>query len=216
MAAQVQEVSAVRFSLQMIHSRTLIKIAGAGLFALVAGVGSAWLAIHGAMHAAGVTNGPWVTSLAIGSPAADPYTRALVAVTGLLALNRSEAIYFTATHDGEGRPLNGDCSYRVRGEDLPARWWSLTAYGADHYLIANAADRYSFSPASLARGGDTPEWEVTVAAQPQPGNWLPVEAGAPFSLTLRLYNPEPEAVAAPEAIRLPAITRISCVREDGR
>jgi hypothetical protein len=41
-----------------------------------------------------VTNGLWRTNLALGSSQAGLYVRALVARTGLFALNRSETIYF--------------------------------------------------------------------------------------------------------------------------
>ena len=85
---------------------------------------------------------------------ASPYLRAYVAVHGLLALGREETIYYTATNDSEGQTLDGNCSYRVEGRDLPARWWGITAYGADDFLIPNPADRYSVSMNSVARRAD--------------------------------------------------------------
>ena len=200
----------------MIRSRTLIKLAGSILVALILGLGTGWLAVLGAVQASGVTNGPWFTSLAIGSTASGPYARAQIALTGLLALNKSEAVYFTATHDSAGEALTGACDYRITGRNMAARWWSLTAYGADNFLIPNEADRYSFNVTSLGlRASPLGRWEVIASAAPRPGeagkgNRLPVADGEFFSLTLRLYNPAPRVVEAPGEIALPAIERLAC------
>jgi len=56
-----------------------------------------------------ITNGPWSTSLTNGSAQSDPYRRAMVAIHGLFALNRSEAIYYSANADSDGHRLDGDC-----------------------------------------------------------------------------------------------------------
>ena len=50
-----------------------------------------------------VSIGPWQTSLVTGGADADMYTRTQVALTGLLALNRSETTYFVATRDDAGQ-----------------------------------------------------------------------------------------------------------------
>jgi hypothetical protein len=182
------------------------------LLALFLGLGSAWLAVRGGLASGQVRNGPWQTSLVTGSPDADAYTRARVAVAGLLALAPSETIYFTAASDAAGEPLTARCDYRVEGEELAARWWSLTAYGSDHYLISNEAGRYSFSQTTLAREDGGP-WTIRVSPEPQPGNWLPSgrpgDTGA-FSLTLRLYNPSPPVHQAPATTPLPRIERERC------
>lgn len=190
---------------------TLFKLIGVVLFALVIGAGSAWWMILGAVQASGVQNGPWYTSTAIGSAASDPYTRAQIALTGLLALNKSEAIYFTATEDGEGRPLRGSCTYEVTGRNLAARWWSITAYGSDHYLMGNEAERYSYNVASLGlRFAPIAKWRINVSAEEQQSNWLPVKANDFFSLTLRLYNPSQQILGNLEGVGLPEIRRLGC------
>ncbi len=195
----------------MFRGSTLLKLAGVIVFALVAGLGSAWWALLGGVRAAGVEVGPWVTSTVIGSPASDPYTRAQVALTGLLALEKSEAVYYTAARDDEGKALRGECDYRVTGRSFPARWWSITAYGADSYLMDNPADRYSYNAESLGlRFAPTAKWEINVSAEPQDANWLPVAEDAFFSLTLRLYNPAEALITNPEGLKAPSITRLSC------
>lgn len=199
------------------HRRTmsgfskLLKILGVIVFAVVVGAGSAWWAILGSVKVSGVQNGAWHTSTAIGSTASGPYMRAQIALTGLLALNKSEAIYFLASEDDEGRPLTGACDYEVTGRNFAARWWSITAYGSDHYLIPNDANLYSYNVASLGiRFAPISKWRINVSAQEQASNWLPVATDDAFSLTLRLYNPSAQIVTDPAAVGLPAIKRLSC------
>ena len=188
-----------------------LKLVAVGVVALIVGVGSALLFVRGAGLGGDVSSGPWQTNLAIGSTEADPYTRARVAVAGLLALNRSETIYFTATRDETGDVLRSGCIYKVTGTDPPARWWSVTLYGADHYLVANSENRYSYGGATIAREADE-SFIIAVGPTESEGNWIPTggQTDATFSLTLRLYNPEPEAVTNPSGIALPTIVKEAC------
>jgi hypothetical protein len=72
-----------------------LKIIACVLIALALGVGSALWAINSPPgENYNVINGAWRTNLAIGSAQAGMYIRALVARTGLFALNKSETIYF--------------------------------------------------------------------------------------------------------------------------
>ncbi|MEP0070005.1 DUF1214 domain-containing protein [Pyruvatibacter sp.] len=195
----------------MFRLAPFFKLTGIVLFAAVVGAGSAWWAIMGAVAASGIQNGPWYTSTAIGSAASDPYTRAQIALTGLLALNKSEAVYFTATQDDDGRPLSGACTYEVTGRNLAARWWSITAYGSDHYLMNNKQERFSYNVASLGlRFAPIAKWRINVSASEQQSNWLPVKKNDFFSLTLRLYNPSAQIVGNLENVGLPEIKRMSC------
>lgn len=156
--------------------------------------------------------GAWDTNLNTGSAEADASLRAGIALGGLLALNRSETIYFNATTDDDGNQLLSNCSYRVVGKELPSRWWSITAYGADNFLIDNPQNRYSFSMATLPRDADG-NYTIQVGGNPSAANYLPVGSPAEslaFALTLRLYNPTPEAAANVAALHLPAIHRERC------
>lgn len=181
--------------------------ASALIASLGLGLGSAALAVMiSGFGGSGETRGPWVTNAKTGSPDAGLYTRAVTAVYGFLALSRKETTYYNAVMDSAGKVLSGDCTYRLTGRDLPARWWSITAYGADAFLIPNEAHRYSVSQTTIEREADG-SYVAVVSARPQPRNWLPVRAGHRFELTARLYNPEAGADAGPA---LPAITRESC------
>src|ERR1700744_2981285 len=118
---------------------------------IVLGLLATWFTIIRGNMPGGVSDGPWKTNLLIGSSGGGIYTRADVAVHGLLALNRSETIYYTASADDGNEALDGKCSYLITGRDPPTRWWSITVYGADDFLIPNPAGRYSISKTSVTR-----------------------------------------------------------------
>ncbi|MBM3567793.1 MAG: DUF1214 domain-containing protein [Alphaproteobacteria bacterium] len=171
--------------------------AGLGL-----GGGSAWWAIRGPGPGQSLALGPWRADLLVGSRQAGLYTRARVAMSGLLGLGRAETLYFVARSDDRGRPLDGACAYRIEGPAPAARWWSLTVYDADHFLIDHPTRRFSINSAQAGAAGDL---AVTLAAEARAEPWLPVPRNAPFELTLRLYNPATELAARPEALIAPRI-----------
>jgi hypothetical protein len=172
------------------------------------GLLATWLTIFRHDLPGGISDGPWKTNLLIGSSGGGIYTRASVAVHGLLALNRSETIYYTASVDDGGKRLNGRCSYLVTGRDPPARWWSITVYGGDDYLIPNPAGRYSISKTSVLRDASG-QFVAPVAPKASGPNALPTN-GKKFSLTLRLYNPSPAVAADPARVKLPDIHKVTC------
>jgi len=183
-------------------------ISTAMLSGVAIGVFATWLTVVRGAMPGGIANGPWRTSLAVASAAGDPYTRARVAIHGLLALNRRETIYYTAVRSEDGSRLDGSCTYEIAGRDPDARWWSITAYGADDFLIPNQWNRYSVSKTSVAR--DHAGTFIARAGGPESGtNWIPLAPG-PFSLTLRLYNPGPDVVREPGDVPLPSIRKVSC------
>jgi hypothetical protein len=181
-----------------------ILVVGLGL-----GLASAFLTLKAYGRWATVRNGPWHAFLEAGSPKADLSTRAAVAIGGLLALDKSETIYFVAAEDEQGKALRSACDYRIEGRDLAARWWSITLYGADRFLIANAQQRFSYSGSALAREADG-SYVLHVSAAPRSGNWLPSGDEAQLFLALRLYNPAPTIADAPARAVLPRIVSERC------
>ena len=188
--------------------RTILKVLAVLVIGTVLGLGVTWLTVVRGTMGGDVGNGPWRTSLATESNAGSAALRASVAVHGLLALNRSETIYYTAATDSGGAPLSGSCIYTIEMGNPPARWWSITAYGADDYLIPNREGRYSASMNSVKRGADG-SFFITVAKERLGDNFIPVGDG-PFNLTLRLYNPAPAVAADPAHVALPHINREPC------
>lgn len=182
----------------------------AGAVGTTLGVGSAALALW-LMPGVGVERvGPWASNPLTGARSADPYTRAFVARVGILALNRSETIYFDARSDSEGRRLDARCRYRLSGGPLPARWWSATVYAEDDFLPRNDDRALSVDADSVTTGPDG-RWSATLAPErPSGGDWISTRRAGAFAVTLRLYLPEPEAAEDPTGLALPAIERLSC------
>ncbi|WP_269620722.1 DUF1214 domain-containing protein [Zhongshania sp. BJYM1] len=173
------------------------------------GIWSASLMLKHQLNSSSVHNGPWRTLLTAGSTDAGMYQRSGIAIGGLLALSKQETLYFTAFEDSSGNLLQEQCNYRVLGNDPDARWWSLTAYAADHYLPQNDDNALSIAKTTVERD-DGGHFEIMVSADPQPKNWISSRAAGDYSLTLRLYNPSSRVYKAPAAVKLPDILREDC------
>jgi len=186
---------------------------GAALLAgLLVGAASAWATLEIGRSSFGESYGAWHHSRAAGSTAAGPYTRAIIARDGLLALSAREALYFTLYKDDQGDPLSENCSYELAGGSLNARWWSVTLYADDSFLAQNEDHAASIDASSIAMTGDG-RWRALISTVR--GNaiyWLSSRnARRDFSLTLRVYNPHRDFRPSEEA--LPTLTRLSCLGE---
>lgn len=151
----------------------------------------------------------WRSDFAIGSEAADPYTRARVAHHGLLALAKSEVVYFTRNTDDDGRSLSSACTYRLSGGAMPAGWWSVTLYDQASMLPANTDNALSIDAGRAGSGA----WEaiIAAAAPADTKHWISSRNAGAFDLTLRLYMPDPALLSEPEAALVPPrIERLSC------
>jgi len=191
-------------------------VLGLYLLAVALGGASAWLTLRTLMFSGGIDAGPWRTSRAVGSPDADLYTRAAVALGALLALNREETMYYAASTDSAGRPLRSRCTYRVSGDAPRARWWSVTAYAEDHFLFPIAEGRYSLNSNTAVLDAQGRFSLVSAPLKPPAGlatAWLPTPGDRGLSFTLRLYNPDPALAAAPSGLVAPRIRRVGdCAR----
>jgi hypothetical protein len=177
---------------------------------LVLGVASAWAALEFGRSSFGEEYGAWRHSRAAGSTAAGPYTRAIIARDGLLALSAREALYFNLLEDDQGEALVENCVYELTGRQFAARWWSVTLYADDSFLAQNEDHAASIDASHVSVGNDG-RWRARVSTvRGDAVYWLSSRnAGRDFSLTLRVYNPQHNFRAAEEA--LPALTRVSCL-----
>ena len=189
--------------------RPWLRYAICGIAGLALGTGIAVATVRAGAWGSNVAIGPWTTGTDYGTASASPYTRAVVALRGLLALPAREARYYNAAVDDSGRPLDGRCRYLVRGGPGNGAWWSLTLYDPDGYLVANPAGIYSVAGAALPPG-ERGAWTVAIAPAPQPGHWLPSGGGERFELTLRIYLPADGGRTNPARAQLPRIERIGC------
>ncbi|MGD9966288.1 MAG: DUF1214 domain-containing protein [Hyphomonadaceae bacterium] len=181
-------------------------VAGAAL-----GGASAWATLS--YGAASFTEhyGRWVHSRAAGSTAAGPYTRAIIAREGLLALSAREALYFSLYEDEHGRRLSESCIYDLAGPALDARWWSVTLYADDNFLAQNTDNAHSIDASRI--GVDRP-WSARISpVRGEAAHWISSRAARQgFVLTLRVYNPQRDFRAS-EAT-LPVLTTVSCAGDD--
>ena len=148
-----------------------------------------------------------------GSPAADPYTRAILARSADVPLALGEGIAFHATADEAGRPLDGACDYVVSGETPVARAWTLTLYDLEGAPLAAPAGRTGLTSAEVLRdeaGGTT----IALSPAPQPGNWLQLTGDGAFQAVLRLYDsPVAGALGWLEEGAMPRVVRTACPGE---
>jgi hypothetical protein len=176
---------------------------------LALGGASAWAALTVGVSGFSAHYGAWSLNRAAGSTAAGPYTRAIIARYGLLALSSREALYFNLERDEHGQPLSESCIYDLAGRDLATRWWSVTLYARDSYLARND-DHAASVDSSRVSAGDDGLWRARISSvQGNSVNWLSSRnARRGFSLTLRVYNPQRDF--APSEDALPKLTTVSC------
>ncbi len=181
------------------------------------GLGSAVLVLKSGGLGAGMgsqTVDGWTGNHLTGAKAADPYTRGIVAKSGLLALTQAEAMYFSRSTDEHGGPLKPSCVYALEGGAMPARWWSVTIYDAHDFLPVNGDDAQSVDMTrTAAHATPTGRWTARIAAdQAGAADWISSKNAGNFSLTLRLYNPQDAARANFAAIAFPTLKTVSCTK----
>ena len=126
-----------------------------------------------------------------------------------MALPANEAMYYIAKTDSDGAPLNGKCTYTVRGGPLDARWWSVTLYYGEGWLVKNEANRWSV-PGNKPVRDSNGNWSFTVSPKIANGVWLPTGGIDGFDLTLRLYHAKGNLLTDPANATLPTIKKESC------
>jgi hypothetical protein len=189
--------------------RRIVFVTTAALAGVVLGLASLVGLVAGGGGFKGVPHAGWSYNPLAGSQGADPYTRLKVAVGGLLALDRSETIYFTTATDSTGAALRADCRYRITGGAMPVRWWSITLYDKG-YLARNSdgapsIDRTRAAPDAAGR------WSAQLGgARPANGLWISSATATDVSLLLRFYNPDPAVVKDPTLAPMPVVTRETC------
>lgn len=155
----------------------------------------------------------------LGNFGTDYLYRALVALTGLAALEPAEAVYMTCNSDGDGKPLTGVNRYTLTfpGDGLPpARaFWSLAMYEVTPegraFFTENPIGRYGIGDRTkgLKYGADGSLTLYLQRDRPDgdnAANWLPAPQG-PMRLVLRAY--EPDEAMIDNRYRVPAVQRIN-------
>ncbi|WP_164516594.1 DUF1214 domain-containing protein [Minwuia thermotolerans] len=176
----------------------------------VLGVGSALYAVRTVAEVESFHNGPWRTHATYGEESPTPWLRTAQAMTGLFALPRAQALYFTADTDSRGQPLVEECLYHLTGRPPAGEWWSLALYGRDQFLVADPGRGGAVDAGTVQLRGDG-RIEITVGGPPGAANRLAVEgAGGFFSLTLRIHGPDETVWRRLDEAPLFAIDRGAC------
>ena len=173
-------------------------------------VTSAWFAVdRGYLFGAG-TLGDWTAWPDVGSPDADPYSKARVARAGVLALGRAEGLSFVADHDTAGDPLRRECAYSIEGSFPTARLWTL--YAADQSLdvIATGMARPAALHAQEILRQPDNSAIISVGRQPYPGNWLPVRGDGPLHFVLTFYDTPIASSTGLSDVTLPLVRKAGC------
>jgi hypothetical protein len=169
----------------------------------------------GLSEAGDIVDGWSYPGIGIGDYGDDDVLRARIALGGLAALPRIEAMYLTARTDKDGGMLDGIKAYTV---NLPPRmpigaFWSLTMYQQEAdgrlFYVPNPIDRYAVGDRSpQLRSNRDGSYEIFVQAEKPTGeravNWLPAPKGK-FLLVFRGYLPR--APFLDGSFRLPPVVK---------
>jgi len=177
---------------------------------IVGGGASVWYALKANESVGAVTIGEWTAFPSLGTPDADPYSKARVSREGLLALGRAEGLSFSAGHDSAGDALRRECSYRIEGAVPSARFWTLYAADAAGNVVRGGKRRpgalHSYQILHL------PDNTVSIAAgaHPAPGNWLALSGEGPMTLVLTFFDTPIASSTGASDVTLPSIVRVAC------
>jgi hypothetical protein len=158
----------------------------------------------------------WTTPpMNIGAYGTEYGLRAVVAMAGLGANLPADAVYPNAQFDADGQPLDGSKRYVLHfppGGVPPVKaFWSITAYDADGYLIANELDRYALGdrdPLQFNADGSLDLYvQAEAPAEALLANWLPISAQGPARITARLYWPGQPILDG--SWRMPGLRRVA-------
>jgi hypothetical protein len=195
---------------QWAHGRIWGKFLSAAALGILLGIFVTLIEIQRGNGFAAIEAGPWTGWPRTEASEIDPYTRAILAYSGEIALSESEAISFVAYGDSDGAQFDSACDYIVRGDIPPARFWTLTLLSPEGDLIANKAERQGFTSSELLRSNNG-QFAVALSRNARPGNWLPLPLTSKFILVLRFYDSELSAPAAAlDAAHMPAIIKGRC------
>ncbi|MCV0348807.1 MAG: DUF1214 domain-containing protein [Nitratireductor sp.] len=190
--------------------KSVFQVAVVLLIALGGGAGTAWLALESTRTIGSSEIGPWVTFPNEGTSDADPYARARSARLGTLALGNAEGIVITATQDSLRRPLLRECSYMIRGDMPPTRFFTLHLTDLERRpLPAPARFASALHSQSLVWRRNNP-LRIMVSPHAHPDNWIATTGPGPMRIVLTLVDTPLFTESSVGETRLPVIMRTGC------
>ncbi|HMQ56942.1 MAG TPA: DUF1214 domain-containing protein [Rhizobiaceae bacterium] len=186
--------------------RTLFLIVLSLGVALGGGIGAAWYVVDEFPGFNRLDVGQWTAWPNAGSPEADPYARARQSRDGLFPLGPAEGLAFTASRDAEGRPLTGNCHYRLEGETPIARLWTI-------FLMSGQPPRPVGGALHSRLALRQADGSIAIAIGPdaRPGNWIRTGRSlTAFSVSMVFYDTSVADGSGLSEFRLPLLRRIGC------
>ena len=156
---------------------------------LILGLGTSWYMIDVGSPLTTVTAGPWVSWTRPGAPMPIPTRAPISPASARCRSPPRSSLTFVAFADSEGDALHSSCDYVVEG--TRARHSLVEPHRvrrprAD--LIANTAQRYTFTSESIALRPDgtlrSSRWRATRS----PGNWLPTGGAGRLALMFTTFD----------------------------
>ncbi|QPC94034.1 DUF1214 domain-containing protein [Mesorhizobium sp. INR15] len=178
--------------------------------AIGGGGGSVWYALKIQDGVGAIRIGQWTAFPDIGTPAADPYSKARVAREGVLALGRAEGLSFVAERDSAGEQLKRECAYKIVGGFPTARFWTL--YAADQSLgvIQTTKPRLAALQSYQVLRQPDNSVIISVSKRPSPGNWLLSDGFGRMYFVLTFYDTPIASSTGLSDVTLPLITKVGC------
>ena len=178
--------------------------------AIIAGGGIAIYKIRSWKNSSNISIGSWQT-IGKGNDvnSDDLLSIAQIAVYATFPLKKSEVIYLTATTDSEGNTLDDQHDYVVTGKKFDARYWSITAYDQDGFLIKNTAQKYSYNGENVQYDADNTSYKISLSATTKSVNWLSTAGTKKVLLAIRLYQPSEQLRSSLNPDAVPVIKRVN-------
>lgn len=192
----------------LLWKRAIVVVLGILVGAVLA-VFTAPLLIDAEAHSVSTKVNGWSAALQCGEESLGILLRAACAKFIAAGNLPQEAVYWGATVDSTGQPLNGGHDYRQRfppgGLPPNEAFWSLTMVNPQGFLVDNPINRYNVGDRSgLVQGADgsIDIYIQHTAPAGHEANWLPAPTGD-FTLVLRVY--QPGAAILSGAYRVPPV-----------
>ena len=149
-----------------------------------------------------MVNGWTVLTDGIGKYDTEYLRRAYISFVGLGANLPEDAVYPNVTYDVNGDVLDASQRYQLHfdADQLPPvnAFWSLTAYNANEFLVANELNRFALGDRDDLIYNADGSLDFYIQSNPPEKdklqNWLPIPEEGLFFLTMRLYWPKQEVL----------------------
>lgn len=154
-----------------------------------------------AVTKSGVFKNNWLGTLGTGNYGSNYWIRTSANLIGIWANTNDEVVYFVATRDADGQPLNGANDYILefsatnKPDAVVNGYWSVILVDVpDYRVVKNSLNRFNFNSDSGLKNEANGSLKILISSKSNSSvpesNWLPSPDGKGFSLTLRTYVPK--------------------------